>query len=193
MCHCTETSHVPEILKEIKIISAREYPQNVYQDLKYFIRLMYDNWLRLYTILTPWHALFFHDNVDPREVPEDPANFHLSQINSWASKFILVLFSCVLFLLYHVPQAKRKISVWHRFTIQIIFTSPQQESIHNTVCTRWFTLPGLCCSTSYACISCWHHTMTYSALTKWKPVMFRKIQPIFTSIGPENERLFWNA
>ena len=91
MSHCTETSHVPEIPKESfvyypsvtnKIISAREYPQNVYQDLKYFIRLMYDNWLRLYTILTPWHALFFHDNVDPREVPEDPANFHLSQINS---------------------------------------------------------------------------------------------------------------
>ena len=66
----------------VKIISAREYPQNAYLDLKYFIRLMYDNWLRLYTVLTPHHALFFHDNVDPREVPEDPANFHLSQINS---------------------------------------------------------------------------------------------------------------
>ena len=73
----------PHRSKSTKIIpSIREYPTNPYLDLKYFIRTMYDNWLRLYTILTPHHALFSHDNVDPRKVPEDPANFHLSQINS---------------------------------------------------------------------------------------------------------------
>ena len=60
----------------------RDYPTNVYQDVIYTFRTMYENAKRLYSITTPWHEAFELDNAEARNVPEDPANFHLSQINS---------------------------------------------------------------------------------------------------------------
>jgi len=60
----------------------RDYPTNSYQDLIYTWRILYENAKRVYSNLTPWHELFELDNAEARKVPEDPANFHLSQINN---------------------------------------------------------------------------------------------------------------
>ena len=75
--YCHLSPHSP-----FQIILIRDYPTNVYQDVIYTFRTMYENVKRLYSITTPWHELFELPNAEARNVPEDPANFHLSQINS---------------------------------------------------------------------------------------------------------------
>ena len=54
----------------------------MYQDVIYSFRTLYENAKRLYAIVTPWHEFFELDNAEARKVPEDPANFHLSQTNN---------------------------------------------------------------------------------------------------------------
>ena len=66
----------------LQIILSRDYPTNVYQDVIYSFRTLYENAKRLYAIVTPWHEFFELDNAEARKVPEDPANFHLSQTNN---------------------------------------------------------------------------------------------------------------
>ena len=78
----------------VKIILSREYPTNVIQDFIYTVRTMLENAHRLYSIVTPLHEVLEIDNLSTlaggaRKVPDDPANFHLSQINSWAHNIAL--------------------------------------------------------------------------------------------------------